>query len=97
MSIIKLFRFYIEENHPHLAWKDWKADRRVISIDDIRNEDLKASIPEEHKQKLTCWVIFYNGVTSNIVYLLQDKQGLRDIEIGLLKNGERVKPINLYK
>ncbi|MBP1082168.1 MULTISPECIES: hypothetical protein [Bacillus] len=49
MRIINVFRNYMEEHHPHLAWKDWKADVKTLSVDDIRNEEVKANIPEEHK------------------------------------------------
>ncbi|MFC0416804.1 hypothetical protein ACFFHH_15295 [Cytobacillus solani] len=94
MSIINVFRNYLSEYHPHLELKDWKADVKTLSMDDISNEEIKAIIPEEHKQKLTCWVFFYDGGASNVVYLLQDKQGLKDIGIGLLKDGELVKPIS---
>lgn len=93
MSVISVFRNYIEEHHPHLAWKDWKMEVRVLSADDIRNDEIKASIPNEFKQELKCWVFFYDGGVSNVVYLLQDKHGLQDIGIGLLKDGELVKPI----
>ncbi|WP_394185119.1 hypothetical protein [Metabacillus halosaccharovorans] len=84
----------MEEHHPHLVWKDWKADVRTLSVDDISNEEVKAIIPEEYKQELTCWVFFYDGSASNVVYLLQDKQGLKDIGIALLIDGELVKPIS---
>ncbi|WP_226528164.1 hypothetical protein [Metabacillus niabensis] len=94
MSVIKVFRNYLEENHPHLAWKDWKAEARVLSVDDIRNEEVKASVPNEFRGELICWVFFYDGGASNVVYLLQDEQGLRDIGIGLLKDGKLVKPIS---
>ncbi len=94
MGIINLFRNYMEEHHPHLVWKDWKADVRTLSVDDISNEEVKAIIPEEYKQELTCWVFFYDGSASNVVYLLQDKQGLKDIGIALLIDGELVKPIS---
>ncbi|PGT88755.1 hypothetical protein [Bacillus sp. AFS040349] len=94
MSVINVFRNYMEEHHPHLAWKDWKVDVRVLLADDIKNEELKASIPNEIKGELTCWVFFYDGGASNVVYLLQDKQGLQDIGIGLLKDGVLVKPIS---
>ncbi|MFP7458284.1 hypothetical protein SFC52_06675 [Niallia circulans] len=63
-------------------------------MDDISNEEVKATIPEENKPKLTCWVFYYVGGASNVVYLLQDKHGLKDIGIGLLKDGELVKPIS---
>ncbi|WP_440614945.1 hypothetical protein [Bacillus subtilis] len=94
MSVIRVFRNYMDEHHPHLACKDWKADVKVLTIDDIRNEELKVSIPVEFKEELTCWVFFYDGDASNVVYLLQDKQGLQNIGIGLLKEGELVKPIS---
>ncbi|KIU10048.1 hypothetical protein SC09_Contig28orf00214 [Bacillus subtilis] len=63
-------------------------------MDDIRNEEVKAAIPDENKPELTCWVFFYDGGASNVVYLLQDKQGLKNISIGLLKDGELIKPIS---
>lgn len=94
MSVISVFRNYVKENHPHLVWKDWKADVRVLSANDISNKKIKASIPNEIQEGLTCWVFFYDGGASNVVYLLQDKQGLQDIGIGLLKDGEIVKPIS---
>jgi hypothetical protein len=94
MSIINIFRNYMEEHHPHLARKDWKVDVRTLSVDDISNKEVKATIPDEHKQELTCWVFFYDSSASNVVYLLQDKEGLQDIGIGLLKGGELVKPIS---
>lgn len=31
MSIIGLFRNYIEEHHPHLAEKEWIVDVRTVS------------------------------------------------------------------
>lgn len=94
MSVISVFRNYIEEHHPHLAWKDWKVDVRAVSADKIRNEELRASISFEFKKELTCWVFFYDGGASNVVYLLQDKQGLQDLGMGLLKDGELIKPIS---
>lgn len=63
----------MEEQHPHLAYKDWKVDVKAISADDIRNGN-QASIPVEFKKELTCWVIFFDGDASNVVYLLQDKE-----------------------
>ncbi|HGH7179260.1 TPA: hypothetical protein ACJMKL_001412 [Bacillus luti] len=94
MSVIKTFRNYMEEHHPHLAWKDWKVDVRVLSVDDFRNEEVKANISNEFKGELTCWVFFYDGGASNVVFLLQDKRGLQDLGIGLLKSGELTKPIS---
>jgi hypothetical protein len=94
MNVIRLFRNYIDEHHPQLAGKDWIVDVRVISVSDIKNEDVKATIPNEITEKLTCWVFYYDGNASNVVYLFQDKQGLQDIGIGLLKDGELVKPIS---
>lgn len=40
MNVIKVFRHYMEEQHPHLAYKDWKVDVKAISADDIRNGEL---------------------------------------------------------
>ncbi|WP_258182510.1 hypothetical protein [Bacillus licheniformis] len=88
MNVIRLFRNYIDEHHPQLAGKDWIVDVRVISVSDIKNEDVKATIPNEITEKLTCWVFFYDGCVLNVVYLLQDKQGLLDLVIGQLKEGE---------
>ncbi|RBP94757.1 hypothetical protein DFO70_104400 [Cytobacillus firmus] len=83
----------MEEHHPHLVWKDWKVDVRSLSANDIRNEEIKASVPNEFQGELTCWVFLYDGGVSNVVYLLQDKQGLQDLGIGLLKGDELIKPI----
>lgn len=94
MSVISVFRNYMEEHHPHLAWKDWKAEVRVLSADEIRNEVHRASVPNDFKQELTCWIFFYDGGAPNVVYLIQDKQGLQSIGIVLLKKGELVKPIS---
>ncbi|WP_252183566.1 hypothetical protein [Rossellomorea vietnamensis] len=63
-------------------------------MDDIKNEQVKASIPNENNQELKCWIFFYDGGASNVVYLLQDKEGLENKGIGLLKDGELVKPIS---
>lgn len=95
MSIIELFRNYIEEHHPHLAEKEWIVDVRMLLATDIQNEDVRAMIPSEIKGELKCWIFYYNGGASNVVYLLQDKQGLQDIGMGLLKEGKLVKPTSL--
>lgn len=94
MGIIELFRDYIEDHHPHLAEKEWIVNVRMLSATDIQNEDVKATIPSEVTKELKCWIFYYNGGTSNVVYLLQDKRGLQDIGMGLLKKGELVKPIS---
>ncbi|MEB6551148.1 hypothetical protein MXL46_19060 [Heyndrickxia sporothermodurans] len=94
MSVIRLFRNYIDEHHPHLAGKDWIADVRVLSAANIKNEAVKSTIPGEFTEELTCWIFYYDGGSTNFVYLLQDKQGLQDIGIGLLKDGELIKPIS---
>ncbi|WP_242310711.1 hypothetical protein [Bacillus cereus group sp. BfR-BA-01331] len=95
MSIIGLFRDYIEEHHPHLSGKDWKVDVRVLSATEIQNEDVRATIPSEITGELKCWVFYYDRGKSNVVYLLQDKRGSQDIGIGLLKEGELIKSIIL--
>jgi len=94
MSVIRLFRNYIDEHHPKLAEKDWIVDVRVISASDIKSEDVKATIPDKITEELTCWVFYYDGGERSIVYLLQDKQGLLNIGIGLLKDGELIQPIS---
>lgn len=94
MSIIRVFRNYMEEYHPYLAAKDWKADVQTLSVDDISYEEVKALIPAEYKQELTCWVFFYDSGVSNVVYLLQDRKGLINIGICLLKDEKSVKPIS---
>ncbi|MCM3478947.1 hypothetical protein [Caldibacillus thermoamylovorans] len=94
MSVIRLFRDYIDEHHPQLAGKDWMVDVREISIVDIKNGDIKATIPNEVTEKLTCWVFYYDGGVSNVVCLLQDKQRKKNIVIGLLKDGALIKPIS---
>ncbi|MGG0203651.1 hypothetical protein [Bacillus mycoides] len=94
MSIIGLFRNYIEEHHPHLAEKEWIVDVRTLSATEIRNKEVKAMISNEIKEELKCWIFYYNGGASNVVYLLQDKHGSRYIGMGLLKEGELVNPIS---
>ncbi|HDX9639383.1 TPA: hypothetical protein ROY14_001442 [Bacillus mobilis] len=94
MSIIGLFRNYIEEHHPHLAEKEWIVDSRTVSVTDIKNEGVRAMIPNEIKGELKCWIFYYSGGASNIVYLLQDKLGRQDIGIGLLKKGVLIRPIS---
>ncbi|WP_377863696.1 hypothetical protein [Bacillus sp. R86525] len=93
MSIIGLFRNYIEEHHPHLAEKEWIVDVRMLLVTEIQNGEGKAIIPNEIKGELKCWIFYYNGGSPNVVYLLQDKRGLQDIGMGLLKAGKLVKPI----
>ena len=95
MSIIRVFRNYMEDYHPYLAAKDWKADVQTLSVDDISYEEVKALIPAEYKQELTCWVFFYDGGSPNVVYLFQDKNGLTNIGICLLKDDKPDKPISL--
>ncbi|MCY9337104.1 hypothetical protein MOF28_01930 [Bacillus haynesii] len=85
MSVIDVFRKYMDEYHPHLALKDWQVDFKTLSSNQIINDEVRDNIPEEFKLDLKCWIFFYDGDTSNVVYLLQDKQGLKNIEIGLLK------------
>lgn len=97
MSVIRLFRDYLVENHPHLIVKDWKVDVKVVSVTDIQNVDIKAIIPSEVKEEIICWMFFYDGGASNIVYLIQGKQELQNIGIVLLKEGEPVKPISFNK
>ncbi|WP_130055579.1 hypothetical protein [Bacillus thuringiensis] len=94
MDIIGVFRDYIEEYHPHLSEKDWKVDVRVLSATEIQNEDVRATIPSEFIKELKCWIFFYDGGVSNVVYLLQDKRGEQYIGMGLLKEGVLVKPIS---
>lgn len=94
MSVIEVFRNYLEEHHQQLARKDWKVEVRVLSVEEIVNEDVRARISEKYRQDLTCWVFFYDGGASDVVYLFQDKLCLQIIEIGLLKEGELVKPIS---
>lgn len=94
MSIIKVFRDYMEAYHPYLANQDWKLDVQTVSVNDISYEEVKALIPAVYKQELTCWVFFYDGGASNVVYLFQDKKGLTNIGICLLKEDKPVKPIS---
>ncbi|MDA1558222.1 hypothetical protein PDK45_25160 [Bacillus cereus] len=94
MSIIGLFRNYIEEHHPHLAEKEWIVDVRTLSATEIRNKEVKAMISNESKEELKCWIFYYNSGASNVVYLLQDKHGSRYIGMGLLREGELVNPIS---
>ena len=94
MSIVKVFRNYMEDYHPYLANKDWKVDVQTLSMGDIKHEEVKALIPAEYKQELNYWVFFYDGDASNVVYLFQDKKGLTNIGICLLKDNKPVKPIS---
>lgn len=94
MSVIKVFRSYMANNHPHLAHKDWQADVRLIPVQDIPNELLKAIMPKEISEPVTCWLFYYDDGLNNVVCLLQDQRGVKDYGIGLLKNGELVKPIS---
>ncbi|HFJ9328941.1 TPA: hypothetical protein ACGW5B_002276 [Bacillus paranthracis] len=94
MSVIRLFRNYIKVHHPHLVGKDWIVDVKVISAADIKHENVQAIIPGGITQELKCWVFYYDEGTSNVVYLLQDKRGSQDIGMGLLKEGELIKPIS---
>lgn len=94
MSVINVFRNYIEEKHPELVLKDWKIDERALSVDNIRNEVLKSVIEWIVNEEIKCWVFYYDEGPSNVVYLLQDKKGMKNIGIGLLKDGELVKPIS---
>ncbi|WLP64226.1 hypothetical protein Q9G86_27035 [Bacillus thuringiensis] len=93
MGIIELFRDYIEDYHPHLAEKEWIVNVRTLLVTDIQNGDVKATIPSEVTGELKCWIFYYNGGTFNVVYLLQDKWGRKNIGIGLLKKGVLIKPI----
>lgn len=97
MSVIRVFRSYLEENHPHLVVKDWKVDVKVVSLTDIPNEDIRATIPSEITGEVTCWIFFYDGSASNIVCLIQDKHGLQDINIVLLRESKLTKPISFIK
>ncbi|MFB1050662.1 hypothetical protein [Paraliobacillus sp. JSM ZJ581] len=94
MSVINVFRNYMAKHHPHLAHNDWKVDVRLVSVQDIPNEHLKAIIPKEITEPITCWLFYYDSGLNNIVCLLQDKRGVKDFGIGLLKNGELVNPIS---
>ncbi|WP_067727848.1 hypothetical protein [Oceanobacillus damuensis] len=94
MSVIKVFRSYMAKHHPHLAYKDWKADVRLLSAEEIQNGNIKALLPHEISEPITCWLFFYDDNLNNVVCLLQDKKGVSNIGISLLKNGELVKPIS---
>lgn len=97
MSIVSLFRGYIEERHPHLARKDWRVDVRTLSTNDIESKVGRATIPAGTEPELTYWVFFYDNDASNMVYVLQDKQDPKNIGIGLLVNGVLVEPISIYE
>ncbi|WP_188455465.1 hypothetical protein [Virgibacillus oceani] len=97
MSVIKVFRNYMQEHHPHLEHEDWKADVRLLSAKEIQNVNIKALLPQEINEPITCWLFFYDGGLNHVVCLLQDKKGVTNLGISLLKNGEPVKPISFYK
>ncbi len=84
----------MEKYHSHLAYKDWKADVRLVLVQDIPNEHLKAIIPKEISEPITCWLFYYDSGLNNIVCLLQDKRGVKEFAISLLKDGELVNPIS---
>ena len=54
MSVIKFFRNYLEEKHPHLAVKDWKVDVKVVPVIDIQNQSVKTIIPSEVRENGLC-------------------------------------------
>lgn len=95
MSVVNVFRGYIEEHHPHLIKKDWKIDIRVLAIKEIQHKAIQATIPKEIRGELTCWIFYYEEDRSNWVYLLQDKERVQNIGIGLLEKEEVVRPICL--
>lgn len=73
MSVIRSFRNYLENNHPHLVMEDWKVDVKVISTTDILNEDIRNELPSDISPKITCWKFFYDEDLSNVFYIIQDK------------------------
>lgn len=61
----------MEEHYPHLIWKDWEAYVRTLSVDDIRNEEVKATYPTRAQTRTNLLGFFYDGSASNVVYLLR--------------------------
>lgn len=92
--MIQLFRNYMREYHPYLATKDWKIEKRVLSVEDVTDEKYKASISPFNNQEVICWLFFYDEKATDIVCLLQKKNNSQFITIGLCSQGKLIKPIS---
>lgn len=97
MSIITVFKNYIEEHHPHLTEKEWRVDVQTVLMGDKKTNGIKTIISIKKAQELTYLIFSHDGDVSNIVYVLQDKQDSRNIGISLLRNGVLVNPISIYE
>lgn len=93
MSNIDVFRKYLKEYQPNLISENWMVNLEIMERKELPNKELRNLIPPK-MQQVRCLIFFYIGEEKNVVYLLQDKQGLQNIGIGLLKDGELVKPIS---
>lgn len=94
MCIIKDFRHYMEIHHPDLTKEDWQADVRKFSAEEMNDRNLKKLLLHEMNEPITCWVFYYDNSYDEVVFLLQDKRGIKNIAISLLKNGKPVKPVS---
>ena len=94
MSIIKAFRNYMEIHHQALTKEDWIADVRRFSPEELNSRNLKTLLLQEIDEPITCWLFYYENSYREVVFLLQDKRGIKNIAISLLKNGEPVHPVS---
>lgn len=97
MSIITVFRNYMQAHHPHLTEEEWRVDVRTILVNDIKSKGTRTIISNKKARELTYWVFSYDDNISNIVYVLQDEKDPKNIGISLLKNGVLINPISIYE
>lgn len=96
MSVIKVFRSYMKEHHPLLRDKDWKVDVRKLSVNEFHSGTIQSLLPQMWSEPVTCWAFYYEEYYQDVVFLLQDKRGVRNIAISLLKNGEPICPVQFH-
>ncbi|MFP3324586.1 hypothetical protein R0K05_15980 [Planococcus sp. SIMBA_160] len=97
MSIITVFRNYMQVYHPHLTEKEWRVDVRTVLVNSLKNKGVRTIISNRKNRELTYWVFPYDDNTSHIVYVLQDEKDPKNIGISLLKNGVLINPISIYE
>jgi len=96
MDSICTFRSYINKYHPEIASKDWLVNVEVLNRGDFAIKELKKLIPNG-MEKVRCLVFFYIGRDKNVVYLIQDIRGARNIAINLAKDDVLVHSLKLNK
>lgn len=97
MSIIKAFRDYMETHHPALTKEDWMADVRRFSPEELNSSNFNPLLLQEINEPITCWLFYYENSYREVVFLLQDKKGIKNIAISLLRNGEPVNPVSFQE